>query len=548
MQHTYALPPEALEEAPRVYSYTRFSTPEQAEGDSKRRQTEGARRWMERKNADRARELLPPLAFDERLKLADLGVSAFRGANTSEDRGLGGFLHACRTGLIPAGSYLVVESLDRVSRMTPRRVSRILDDIVDAGVVIATLSDGQEYDAERLDSDPTALLLALMVSWRAHEESKVKGQRLSAAWAEKRQRVRDGRDAKLTRKGPSWLRWTDSGWQEHSTHGETVRRIFRLTLEGMGEHKIAQSFNLEGVPVMGRGKMWHRSTVSKVLRSPSAVGILQPGRMDYIGGRKVRRLEQAIPDAFPAVITVADWAAVQALKDGKAPAVRGRGAMAPLSNLFAGLARCPECGATMTRVNKGCPKKGGKPKLVCTRAKAGAAEHAYRSVDLATVQSAFEDKWQTLLADIPAGEGGTALDDRHADLIGSIEAVEGELGDIERRYGERPTQAARIRRQALEAFVASYRASLDEIELQRAMADHGLVRSRVGALADAIAPEGEEVGPMDLAKVNAALRSIFAGVTVDYLTGFLRFQWRQGGETTLIYEWRELPLQGVDLL
>ena len=297
------------EEAPRVYSYTRFSTPEQAEGDSKRRQSEGARRWMERKNAERTRELLPPLAFDERLNLTDLGVSAFRGANVGEDKGLGGFLLACRMGLIPAGSYLVVESLDRVSRMTPRRVSRILDDIVDAGVVIATLSDGQEYDAERLDSDPTALLIALIVSWRAHEESKVKGQRLSAAWAEKRQRVRDGRDAKLTSKGPSWLQWTPSGWQEHPTNADTVRRIFRMTLEGIGEHKIAQELNAQAVPVMGRGKMWHRSTIAKVLRSPSVIGTLLPGRMDHSEGRKVRKLEQPIAGAFPAVVSIADWTA-----------------------------------------------------------------------------------------------------------------------------------------------------------------------------------------------------------------------------------------------
>lgn len=530
-----------LEEAPRVYSYTRFSTPEQADGDSKRRQTEGARRWMERKNAERAREALAALSFDERLNLADLGVSAFRGANTGEDKGLGGFLHACRAGLIPAGSYLVVESLDRVSRMTPRRVSRILDDIVDAGVVIATLSDGQEYDAERLDNDPTALLIALMVSWRAHEESKVKGQRLSAAWAEKRLRVREGRDAKLTSKGPSWLQWTPDGWQEHPANAEVVRRIFRMTLEGVGENKIAHVLNAEAVPVMGRGQMWHRSTVSKVLRSPSVIGTLVTGKIDHSEGRKVRKLEQPIPGAFPAVVSMADWTAVQTLKDGKAPAVRGRGASAPLSNLFAGLARCPECGASMTRVNKGNPAKGGKPKLVCTRAKAGAADHGYRSVDLATLHAAFEDKWQTLLADVPVGDGNEHLDREHADLVGAIDAVDGELADIDRRHGDRPTQAARIRRQALEAFVASYRASLDEIELQRAVADHGLVRSRIGALANAVEPEGE-AGLLNISKVNTALRSVFEGVTVDYRTGFLRFQWRQGGETMMLYEWRELSV------
>ena len=45
MAHAAALQVPAFDlflHAPRVYSYTRFSTPEQAQGDSLRRQTEGA--------------------------------------------------------------------------------------------------------------------------------------------------------------------------------------------------------------------------------------------------------------------------------------------------------------------------------------------------------------------------------------------------------------------------------------------------------------------------------------------------------------------------
>lgn len=141
----------ALTAPPKVYSYTRFSTPEQAQGDSHRRQTEAARRWAEAKR----------LTLDERLRLHDLGVSAYRGANADTDSGLGGFLHACRTGLIAPGSFLLVESLDRISRMTPRRAQRLMDDIVDAGVTVVTLNDGQEYDSYRLDSDPTALLIGM---------------------------------------------------------------------------------------------------------------------------------------------------------------------------------------------------------------------------------------------------------------------------------------------------------------------------------------------------------------------------------------------------
>lgn len=530
----------ALTTAPRVYSYARFSTPEQAQGNSLQRQTEAALKWTERKNAERVREGLPALLLDDKLRLHDLGVSAFRGANVAEGSELGYFLFACRQGLIPSGSFLLVESLDRVSRMTPLQAQRVLIDIVVAGVTICTMNDGQEYGTARLEADPTGLLIALMVSWRAHEESKVKAQRLAAAWDAKRRRMRDGTDAKLTAKGPSWLRWTDSGWQERTPHADTVRRIYARTLAGDGEHKIAATFNAEGVPVMGRGAMWHRSTIAKVLRSRSVLGDLVPGRMDYSSGKAVRRLEQPVPGVFPAVVSRDTWQAVRALKDGKAPAVRGRGAKAPLSNLFAGLARCPECGAALTRVYKGDRAKAGKPKLVCTRAKAGAAPHPYRSQDLETLQEAFLRNWQTLLAEVPAGAANGGIDNERADLIGTIDATEEELAGLHLAQQSRPTGTLAARIRGLEAALASYRADLGTLEERIADADHGVTSARLGLLWELLeTPDGEESAPLDVGRVNAALRTLFEGVTVDYRTGFLRFHWRQGGETALMFGWVE---------
>lgn len=531
------VPQDIPTDPPRVYSYTRFSTPEQAQGDSSRRQSDGAARWTHHKNAERIAESLPPLALDEMLSLSDLGVSAFRGANTGGDRGLGGFLFACREGLIPPGSYLLVESLDRISRMTPRRVSRLLDDIVDAGVTIATLSDGQEYDAHRLDSDPTALLIALMVSWRAHEESKVKGQRVAAAWAEKRRRVREGIDPLLTRRGPAWLAWNGDAWEERQPHADTVRRVYRMALEGIGEHRIAAILNGDGVPMMGRGKMWHRSTVAKILRNPAAIGILTPGRVDHATGKRERHLETAIPGAYPAVIAEGDWLAVRALKDGLTPSVRGRGAKAPLSNLFAGLARCPDCGAAMTRVVKGSGPKGGKPKLVCTRAKAGAADHPYRSLALDMLHDAFERDWQAILVDVPAGEAGGELDAEHSNLSAVISVTEDELERLSEQCRRKPSHSLASRVQALEAQLASLRGGLSRLEDARAIADHGLVMARVGTLADAMGHGEEEPGPLDIPKVNAALRTLFEGVTVDHRQGVLALRWRQGGETTIRFAW-----------
>jgi DNA invertase Pin-like site-specific DNA recombinase len=77
---------------PKAYSYVRFSTPEQASGDSLRRQTEAARAYAAKHN----------LELDEELKFYDRGVSAFRGRNVKEGA-LAAFLEAVRLNDVPSG-------------------------------------------------------------------------------------------------------------------------------------------------------------------------------------------------------------------------------------------------------------------------------------------------------------------------------------------------------------------------------------------------------------------------------------------------------------
>ncbi|MBY6218725.1 recombinase family protein [Qipengyuania aquimaris] len=508
----------------KVYSYTRFSTPEQAAGDSFRRQTEAARKWAEARG----------LVLDVKLSFADDGVSAYRGGNVDTDRGLGAFLFACQQGLVERGSYLLVESLDRISRMSPRKAQRLLDDIVDSGITVVTLNDGQEYTAERLDSDPTALLISLMVSWRAHEESKTKGRRVAAAWAEKRDRVRRGEDKLLTRRAPAWLEWSGEDWQPIEQHADTVRRVFRMAREGMGEHATAKALNEEGVPVMGRGKAWHRSTVAKLLRNSAVIGQLTPGHIEFDeNGKKRRVAEKPIAGAYPAVVSEEDWLAVRALKDGAASAPRGRSAASPLQNLFAGLARCPDCGAAMTRVYKG--RKGGKPKLVCTMAKVGKAKH-YKSVPLEDAEEGFLRNWQGLFADVPAGDGDTEIDTQIQDIEGAIEAKHHHLDDLiaELERGPSPTLTKAARR--IEEELRTLQEALQDAQEHRELSDGGMVAMRLDALREAVEPrEGER----DTARINAALRSLFDAVVIDYRCGQLRFQWKQGGEASLMYAWPE---------
>ena len=114
----------------KAYSYVRFSTPEQMKGDSLRRQLEQSRRWADEHNVE----------LDESLQ--DIGVSGFKGKNRTEGA-LGRFLDLVQHGKIERGSYLLVESLDRLSREEVLSALASFTFIVKAGVTIVTLQDGQ---------------------------------------------------------------------------------------------------------------------------------------------------------------------------------------------------------------------------------------------------------------------------------------------------------------------------------------------------------------------------------------------------------------------
>ena len=79
------------------------------------------------------------LDLDEGLSFQDLGVSAFRRRNMEAGR-LADFLEAVRAGQVSPGSFLLVEALDRLSRMVPRKAVRALEDIIEEGVVVVTLT------------------------------------------------------------------------------------------------------------------------------------------------------------------------------------------------------------------------------------------------------------------------------------------------------------------------------------------------------------------------------------------------------------------------
>lgn len=316
---------------PKAYSYIRFSSAKQEAGDSLARQV----RLSEEYAAKHGLEL------DTELNLRDLGISAFDRSNLNKGA-LGHFLRLVEDKRIPVGSYLLVESLDRLSRDRVMDALSIFSDILRAGIVIVTLSDNQVYSYERTNDNWASLIVSIAIMSRANEESAMKSQRLRSAWDAKRLNIADKR---LTARCPYWLKPAegDVGFEFIPERVEVVKRIYQMSLDGVGSATIVKTFNTEGVPLFSeKANGWQNSYVQKILQSPAVYGELhlQLQRDGQVTPHDV------IPDYYPAIMTkeecrlVADARASRRTRGGV-----GKGTN--LSNLFSGLLKCGYCGGPM---------------------------------------------------------------------------------------------------------------------------------------------------------------------------------------------------------
>jgi DNA invertase Pin-like site-specific DNA recombinase len=339
----------------KAYSYVRMSTDLQLKGDSLRRQREVSRRYAEKHN----------LLLVEDVDLHDIGVSAYKGKNLSSGA-FGRFLEAVREGRIAKGSYLLVESFDRISRQEPMAALKPFMEIVESGLVLVTLDDERVFSGKISFED---LIISIAKMSRANDESARKSDRLAHAWKAKRAVASE---KKLTARCPAWLQLKAdrSGFEVIEKHAAVVRRIFNDAASGIGTYKIVRRLNEAGIPTLTGKSGWQNSTVNKILSSSAPIGTFQPNKMDG-GGRTPEG--DPIRNYFPRVVPQAVYEAAQRgrLERKTKPEPGRKGSGGPkgkyFTNLFSKLALCDCCGEAMRYENKGEPPKG-RSYLVCSNA------------------------------------------------------------------------------------------------------------------------------------------------------------------------------------
>jgi len=337
---------------PLVYSYLRFSDPRQASGSSADRQAEYAQRWAAARG----------LVLDESLSMADHGLSAYHQRHVKVGA-LGVFLRAVEDGLIEAGSVLIVEGFDRLSRAEPLQAQAQLTQIIHAGLTVVTAGDGQEYSIESIRANPYKLIHSLVVMIRAHDESDTKSKRVRAAirrqcegWVAGTWRgvIRNGRD-------PHWLRRAGDQWELVPERAAALRFAIDRFMAGWGAVQIVREMAARGMALTDHGKLG-AGNFYKTLRKPLLAG----HREISVGGDAY-----LLRGYYPALLTADEFDALQ-LALGRRGRRRGVGEI-PSILTGMGITVCGYCGAAMVSQNLMGRKRmaDGRPwpghrRLICT--------------------------------------------------------------------------------------------------------------------------------------------------------------------------------------
>jgi DNA invertase Pin-like site-specific DNA recombinase len=393
-----------------AYSYIRFSTPEQAKGDSIRRQTEAAKAWCARHGA----------RLDISLTFRDLGKSAFLGDHRKNpDRyALAAFLKLVHDRRIPRGSYLVIESLDRLTREHVRAGLMLLLGLIEAGVRIVQLSPTELVYDEK--SDEMGLMLAIVELSRGHRESKRKSDLQGAVWVEKRRKAREN-GTLLTRQLPAWIEQRGDRLHLIPERAIVVERIFELAAAGYGQKLTVRKLIKDKVPPFGPAGHWNGSYVASILRDRRAVGEFQPRRK-----RDRKPAGPPISNYYPAAVTETEWLAARA---GATQRRNKRGRTGKYVNPFAGLLKNAHEGDSYYCATQSASHGRGAKRLILINSGA----HEGRAKCYSFPFDTFEKAMLSLLAEVDPRDvlrrdnGPDEVTTLQADVLG----VEAKIGEIE---------------------------------------------------------------------------------------------------------------------
>lgn len=324
----------------KAYAYIRYSRALQATGDSENRQLT-------------ALELFETSTGTKIVEVVyDKGKSAFRGDNARS----GNFkemLDRMQSGAIRRGDFLVVESIDRITRQRVLDGVELLQGILKKGINIYTTVDKKTYSYNDPSRDFENLLMISLIAKRANEESETKSGRLLSAWKARKAKAENGEV--IIKKGksiPYGLRVEEGQFVIHKEEQEEIKQLFELLLQ-FGINTAITKINETSL------KKWNNGTLNKIIKHKTVIGCMATHRIEYTADGKAKKiLTGFIENYYPNLIEPGlFYKAVDVMANRKQKNWSGRRTEQDF-NIFKHCIFCAECGGKLYYDHRGSRYKG----------------------------------------------------------------------------------------------------------------------------------------------------------------------------------------------
>jgi DNA invertase Pin-like site-specific DNA recombinase len=421
----------------KAISYLRYSTQEQALGDSERRQLNAARDYCARNG----------LELDEN-GLADRGRSGYKGDNLKKGADLANFLADVESGKIPGGIALIVENLDRLSRQGIDKTIELLKRLTSNGIDVHVISLNRVLKAGFNNNLTDYVIIGVQADLAIQESAKKADRVLSVRKGEREQAAVD--KLAFTARCPSWIK-AEAGHKPViiADRAATVRRIFQMAAEGIGAKRIVRALIAEDRQPFasekgGQGKHWTPEFVLRILHNRATIGHFQPHRL--LNGERTPEGDE-IRDFYPAVVDQSLFDSAQQKVNAKnhnpgKPGGNRGGGIPSVNSILSPLVH----DATYGRIMVFWQKKGDAPYLM-TKWESKAKSHYIRYDRLEEAFMSFlEDlNWEEVSR---AGETAelTAATGQHESVLGEIDRISKKIAYLQTLIKESDTPSLSLYR------------------------------------------------------------------------------------------------------
>ncbi|GGP22120.1 hypothetical protein GCM10010970_23650 [Silvimonas iriomotensis] len=263
--------------------------------------------------------------------------------------------------------------------------------IVQQGVICVTLDNGKEWNTDSLNNLGD-LIWSMATLFRAHDESRVKSERIKAV----HKNAREQKNRSVFGRAPGWLRRTKDGqnWEPIPGLVEVVKRVFEMVASGHGGVSIARLANKEKWPVPSLSAKeskttWHVTYPTKLVRNRAVIGELE---FSISKDGKSLPTGQSEPDWYPRVVEDELFFRANAVLDARQQKPGRRDAS--YRNIFQGVIFCGHCGATLARkVKNGSRTSRNYATYVCTDRHRGVSKcpnYSAKELEIALIPVLYE--------------------------------------------------------------------------------------------------------------------------------------------------------------